>query len=75
MRSPDRHAIEYIISVLFLAIVRSAITMSFFATNINPLYNGGVSSLQVAAHRKPVLTLVRMRDILTRMVWRRPTPS
>jgi hypothetical protein len=27
----------------------------------------------VAAHRKPVLTLVRMRDILARMVWRRPT--
>jgi hypothetical protein len=30
--------------------------------------NGGVSSLQVAAHRKPVLALLRMRDILTRMM-------
>jgi hypothetical protein len=27
-----------------------------------------VSSLQVAAHRKPVLTLLRMRDILARMM-------
>jgi hypothetical protein len=27
----------------------------------------------VAAHRKPVLTLLRMRDILARMMWRRPT--
>jgi hypothetical protein len=26
--------------------------------------NGGVSSLQVAAHRKPILTLLRMRGIL-----------
>jgi hypothetical protein len=26
--------------------------------------NWGVSSLQVVAHRKPVLTLLRMRDIL-----------
>jgi hypothetical protein len=37
--------------------------------------NGGVSSLQVAAHRKPVLTLLRMRDILARMMRRRPTQT
>jgi hypothetical protein len=35
--------------------------------------HGGASSLQVAAHRKPVLTLLRMRDILARMMRRRPT--
>jgi hypothetical protein len=38
-------------------------------------WNGGVSSLQVAAHRKPVLTLLHMRDILARMMRRRPTPT
>jgi hypothetical protein len=37
------------------------------------MYNGGVGSLQVAAHRKPVLALVRMREILARMMGRRPT--
>jgi hypothetical protein len=30
--------------------------------------NGGVSSLQVAAHQKPVLTLLRMHDILARIM-------
>jgi hypothetical protein len=30
--------------------------------------NGGVGSLQMAAHRKPVLTLLSMRDILARMM-------
>jgi hypothetical protein len=37
------------------------------------LDNGGVGSLQVATHRKPVLTLLRMRDILARMMRRRST--
>jgi hypothetical protein len=41
----------------------------------SPHFNVGVSSLQVAAHRKPVLTLLHMRDILARMMWRRPTPT
>jgi hypothetical protein len=36
--------------------------------NTGKSFNGGVSSLQVAAHRKPVLTLLRMRDILARMM-------
>jgi hypothetical protein len=31
------------------------------------------SSLQMAAHRKPFLTLLHMHDILARMMWRRPT--
>jgi hypothetical protein len=65
--------------------IRFSCALVFFSREWNPSWslsnmtnpskktNGGVSSLQVAAHRKPVLTLLRMRDILARMMWRRPT--
>jgi hypothetical protein len=49
------------------------LTSSWLVWLLETRFNGGVSSLQVAAHRKLVLTLLRMRDILARMMWCRST--